>query len=189
MKSLKPALLTSLRLVRHSSLCITGLSSLLFPNLSTGSLILNEAQKPVGSALVAQEFEIAALFLAAAQCGELRPRFPAAREAKEGPTSAALKQTIAERAAALRTAHALSADAAVPEELLQASGSGIDPHISPEAAEFQLDRVCRERGFDGRQRADVAKLIAELTEPPFARTLGAWRINVLLLNVRLDAVK
>jgi K+-transporting ATPase ATPase C chain len=106
-----------------------------------------------------------------------------------GPTSSALQASVAEHAAGLRAAHHLPASAALPSDLLFASGSGLDPHISPEAARLQIDRVAQARQFTAAQRAQLAALVERSIEPPQFGLLGQPRVNVLKLNLALDALK
>jgi K+-transporting ATPase ATPase C chain len=103
-----------------------------------------------------------------------------------GSTSAALKTLVAEREAAFRAAHNLPESVPVPADMLFASGSGLDPHISPEAARLQVDRVAEARGLD---RQIVAALVEQQVEAPQLGFLGQPRVNVLLLNLALDGLQ
>jgi K+-transporting ATPase ATPase C chain len=100
-----------------------------------------------------------------------------------GPTSAQLQTNVNNNLAALRTAHHLAADAPVPSDLVFTSASGVDPHISPEAAQFQIARVAAARGMDASK---VSALVDQFTEPLQWGFLGEPRVNVLLLNLALD---
>ena len=164
---------------------ITGLASMIFPRQAHGSLITNHEQV-VGSSWLAQEFKSPRYFWPRPSSGSYATVPSGASNL--GPTSAALKALVTERAVALRQAHGLAADAMVPEELLQASGSGLDPEISPAAARFQMQRVCQARQFDAAQTQQVEALIAKLSEAPQFGFLGEARLNVLRLNLELDAV-
>jgi potassium-transporting ATPase KdpC subunit len=159
-------------------LAVTGLARLCFAGRAGGSLLYLHGRL-IGSRLLAQSFTNAMYF---------QPRPSAANHAtvpsgasNQGPTSAALKKAIEDRAADWE-----STVASVPPELLLASGSGLDPHISPEAALFQLDRVARARGFDDRQRETCRVLIEQHVETPQFGFLGESRVNVLLLNCALN---
>jgi K+-transporting ATPase ATPase C chain len=77
----------------------------------------------------------------------------------------------------------------IPSEMLFASASGLDPHISPEAAYLQADRIVKYRGYTAEQQKEVKKLIKNLTEEPQFHLLGEERINVFLLNLGLDKIK
>jgi len=103
-----------------------------------------------------------------------------------GPTSGQLQTNVLNHAAALRTAHGLATNAPVPADLLFASGSGLDPHISPEAAHFQVARVAAARSLPVDR---VAKLVDAFVEPPQFGFLGDPRVNVLKLNLALDGLK
>jgi K+-transporting ATPase ATPase C chain len=103
-----------------------------------------------------------------------------------GATSATLAQDVARRDAAFRAAHALADDVDVPPDMLFASGSGLDPHISPDAARLQIDRIASARGI---YRESVAALVEDHIEPPQFGFLGQPRVNVLLLNLALDAAQ
>lgn len=175
MKTLLHALLTFATLTLITGvgypLLVTGIARVAFAHQANGSLITSADGKLLGSELLAQEFKSPRYFW---------PRPSAAAFATVpsgasnlGPTSAALKLVISDRAAALRKAHNLPDNAPVPAELVQASGSGLDPHISADAARFQLKRVCTARGLD---EALVSALI------------GDGQVNVLKLNQTLDTL-
>lgn len=183
-KQLKPVLpmlliLTLLTGVIYP-LVVTGIAQLLFPYQANGSLLGDEAQ-PVGSALLGQ---------ANTDPGYFWPR-PSATGydtmpsggSNLGPTSAVLAEQVAQRAAEFQAAHGLAAGAPLPVEMLFASGSGLDPHISPDAALLQVGRVAAARGLDDAQ---VAALVEENVEGTQLGFLGQPRVNVLLLNLALD---
>ena len=153
-------------------LLVTGLSKTLFAHQASGSLLRDATGKPIGSSLVAQEFHSPRYFWPRPSAAAFAT--VASGASNLGPTSQALKKVIAERAASLREAHGLPATAPVPDELVQASGSGLDPHISVVAARFQLQRVCAARGVE---EARVAEMI------------GQGLVNVLELNVALDKLR
>ncbi|OGV71561.1 MAG: potassium-transporting ATPase subunit C [Lentisphaerae bacterium RIFOXYB12_FULL_65_16] len=164
-------------------LLITAVARAVFPRQAAGSLVQNEGSS-VGSELLAQKFGSPRYF---------QPRPSAADFATVpsgasnlGPTSAVLRTTAQDRAAAVRAACGLAGDTPVPGDLLCASGSGLDPHISPESARLQLDRVARTRGLTPEHRARLESLVTALTEPPQFGVLGEPRVNVLCLNLALD---
>lgn len=103
-----------------------------------------------------------------------------------GSTNADLDALVNQRAIALRQAHNLAEDVVIPQDLLFASSSGLDPHISPEAARIQIDRVAEARDLDTTQ---VAALVDQYTESPQLAFLGQPRVNVLLLNLALDRIE
>ena len=103
-----------------------------------------------------------------------------------GPTSGQLQTNVLNNLAALRAAHNLATNAPVPADLLFASGSGVDPHISPEAARFQIGRVAASRNLPVER---ITALVEQFVEPPQYGFLGEARVNVLKLNLALDALK
>jgi len=103
-----------------------------------------------------------------------------------GQTSATLAAQVAERSATFRSANGLAPDVALPPDVLFASGSGLDPHSSPQAAQLQVARVAAARGLEP---AIVAALVDQYTEGPQLGFLGEPRVNVLLLNLALDRVE
>lgn len=168
-------------------LLITGIGQVLFPFQANGSLIVQNGEV-VGASLIGQNTDDPAYFwwrpsaVNAMQGGGLA----ASGATNYGWTNATLAEQVAERAAVIRAANGLADDAAIPADLLFASGSGLDPHISPEAAALQLSRVANARGFD---RAQVEALVAQHTEPPQFGIFGEARVNVLLLNLALDGLQ
>jgi K+-transporting ATPase ATPase C chain len=103
-----------------------------------------------------------------------------------GPTNATLAAQVQERAHAFRTANGLAADAALPADMLFASASGLDPHISPEAARLQVNRVAKARGLDP---AKLTVLVEQHVEGPQFDVLGNPRVNVFRLNLALDGIQ
>jgi len=178
-------------------LATTGVAQLVWPHQANGSLI-ERGGAVVGSALIGQWFEGAAYF---------QPR-PSATQAPDpqdaskslaapynagsssgsnlGPTNPALIASVQERVAAYRQANGLAPDAAVPVDAVTVSASGLDPHISLANAQLQAARVARSRGL---AVALVEQLVAQNTEGRWLGLLGEPRVNVLRLNLALDALK
>jgi K+-transporting ATPase ATPase C chain len=164
-------------------LAVTVIGQVAFPFQANGSLIVNDGQV-VGSALIGQPMADAAYFWPRPSATDYAA-IPSGAS-NRGPTSAALAEAVRARAVALRGANGLPADAPLPPDLLLASASGLDPHISPAAARLQIERVAAARGFDAGQRSALADLVEQWTEPPQFNLLGDARVNVLLLNRALD---
>jgi len=170
-------------------LAVMGLAQVVFPSQANGSLE-RVGEVVVGSALIGQTTsDPRYIWPRPSAVGYMEG---AAADApissgatNQGWTSAALQQAVRERAAAFASAHSLSDDpAALPPDMLFASGSGLDPHISPEAALAQVARVAQARGID---QAQVAALVNSRVEGRQLGLLGEPRVNVLLLNLALDA--
>jgi K+-transporting ATPase ATPase C chain len=165
---------------------ITLIANVLYPAQANGSLIVHNGHV-IGSALIGQSFTSDRYFWPRPSAIDYNPLPSGASNL--GPTSAALQQQVAERAAAIRQANHLAPDAVIPTDLLFASGSGLDPHISPDAARLQIDRVATARGFTATQRAQLAALVEQSIEPPEFGLLGDPRVNVLLLNLAVDQIR
>jgi K+-transporting ATPase ATPase C chain len=167
-------------------LAITAIAQLAFHDKANGSLVERDG-KLVGSELLAQQFTGTKYFWprpSAATYGTGTSGLNAGSGSNLGPTSAQLQTNVRANAKALRDAHKLPADAPVPADLVYTSASGLDPHISPEAARFQIARVAAARGLTEEQ---VRALVEEHIELPQWGFLGEARVNVLLLNLALDA--
>jgi K+-transporting ATPase ATPase C chain len=166
---------------------VTVLSKSMFPRQSAGSLVVRDRQV-VGSALLGQRTTSEAYFWPRPSAGDDGTNYVAvpSSASNKGPTSAEWIASVQQRSAAIRTAHGMSTNRAVPADLVLASGSGLDPHISPDAARLQLDRVARSRGLNPEQRNTLTQLVETKVEPPTLGVLGEPRVNVLLLNLALD---
>ncbi|ABE37902.1 potassium-transporting ATPase, C subunit [Rhodopseudomonas palustris BisB5] len=196
LKEIRPALVVLVVLTVICGLAyplaMTGIAGVLFPEQAAGSLIVKDGAV-IGSALIGQEFKDDKYFhgrpsaTSAADPADptktVSSPYNAANSSGSnlGPTSKALNDRVKEDVDKLK---AENPSAAVPVDLVTASGSGLDPEISPEAALFQVPRVARARGLseDG-----VRKLVNAQTKGRFAGLLGEPRVNVLALNLALDA--
>lgn len=161
---------------------VTAIAQIAMPARANGSLIAQDG-RTVGSTLIGQPFSSPGYFWSRPSATGPMPYNAAASSGSNlGPTNPALEEAVRERIAALRAADPGN-QAPVPVDLVTASGSGLDPHISPAAAAFQVTRVARERGMDP---ARLRALVAEHTEGRSFWLLGERRVNVLTLNLALD---
>jgi len=159
-------------------------AQLVVPERATGSIIEVDG-KAVGSRLLGQSFKSRGYFWGRPSAtGPFPDNGAISSGSNQASTNPLLHAAVRDRIAALRAADP-SNTAAVPIDLVTASGSGLDPHISPAAAEFQVNRVARERGMAPGQ---VRERIAAATEGRTLGFLGEPRVNVLELNLALDAL-
>jgi K+-transporting ATPase ATPase C chain len=184
--TLRPALVlfAALTLVTGIAypLAVTGIAQAAFPAQANGSLIMKDG-KPVGSSLIGQNFSAPGHFWGRPSATSPQPYNAAASSgSNQGPLNPALADAVKARVQALREADPGNT-APVPADLVTASASGLDPHISPAAAEYQVRRVARERKLDAER---VRALVRENTEMPLFGLLGEARVNVLRLNLALD---
>jgi len=164
-------------------LVVTGIGNALFPAEAAGSLIQRDG-KLVGSALIGQNFSDPGHFWGRPSAtGPNAYNAAASSGSNQGPLNAALVEAVKGRVEALRAADPGNT-LPVPVELVTASASGLDPHISPAAAGFQVQRVAKARGIDA---AKVRAMVAENTQRPLFGILGEPVVNVLRLNLALDA--
>lgn len=163
-------------------LLVTGAAQLLFHDAANGSII-ERGGKPLGSALIGQPFADPRYFWGRPSATAPFADNPAASGGSNlGPTNPSLTDAVRQRIDALRAADPANTTTA-PVDLVTASGSGLDPHISPAAADYQIARVARARGVS---EDDVARLVRLATEGRRFGVLGEPRVNVLELNLRLD---
>ncbi len=161
---------------------LTGLAQFLFRDSANGRLLLRDG-RVIGSTLIGQPFDDPKYFWSRPSATSPSPYDAAASSGSNlGPTNPALPVAVAARIAALRTADPGNTKA-IPVDLVTASASGLDPHISPAAALYQVPRVARARGLP---EAVVRQFVAEHTAGRQFGVLGEPRVNVLTLNLALD---
>lgn len=164
-------------------LAVTAVGSVLFPRQATGSLIDRDG-KPIGSDLIGQPFDEPKYFWgrpsATAPVGYAAMSGSGSNQATTNP---ALVEAVQGRVAHLKEAGPENT-APIPVDLVTTSGSGLDPHVSPAAALYQVDRVARARGVPAEK---IRALVQTHVEAPTFHILGQSRVNVLRLNLALDA--
>ena len=163
-------------------LAVTGIGQALFAHAANGSVIERNG-KPLGSELIGQAFADPKYFWGRPSATAPFANNPSSSGASNlGPTNPALTDAVKQRIETLRAADPGN-KAPVPVDLVTASGSGLDPHISPAAAQYQLARVARARHVS---EAELVRLVASATQGRTFGLLGEPRVNVLELNLRLD---
>lgn len=164
-------------------LIVTGIAQVAFSDQANGSLIERDG-KVLGSRLIGQPFSEPNYFWSRPSATSPMPyNGVSSSGSNQGPTNPALKEAVEGRVKALREA-APGNNAPVPVDLVTASSSGLDPHVSPAAAEYQIERVAKARNIDP---AKLRELVAQHTEGRQFGILGEPRVNVLTLNLTLDA--
>jgi K+-transporting ATPase ATPase C chain len=163
-------------------LLVTGIGRALFPYQTSASLLMRDG-RPVGSALIGQSFQEPRYFWGRISATSPMANNGAASAASNlGPTNPALLEAMRTRIDALRAADPKNS-LPIPVDLVTASGSGLDPHISPAAALYQVMRVAQARHMNPTA---VRRLVLSRVEPPQFGLLGEPRVNVLQLNLALD---
>jgi K+-transporting ATPase ATPase C chain len=153
-----------------------------FPHQANGSVIVRGEER-LGSELIGQFFDQPRYFWGRPSATSPQYNSAASTGSNLGPTNPDLVQTVKVRAEAIRKAHPELGDRPIPVDLVTASASGLDPHISPAAAEYQAARVAKARDWD---EVRLRKLIDEHTQGATFGVLGEPRVNVLTLNLALD---
>jgi K+-transporting ATPase ATPase C chain len=169
---------------------ITGIAQIIFPHQANGSLIIDETENIIGSELIGQQFSNPAYFWGRLSATSPVPYNAAASSGSNyGPLNPALigpDGTIKSRIAMLEEANAaagVTVDRPIPIDLVTASASGLDPHVSPAAAQYQMPRIVALRGID---ESTLQALVDRYTEGRTLGILGEPRVNVLRLNLALD---
>jgi K+-transporting ATPase ATPase C chain len=164
-------------------LLITGIAQVVFPAKANGSLIVKDNQV-IGSELIGQKFDTSIYFMSRPSAVSYNP-LPSGGS-NYGLTNLKLKNLVAERKKQFIVFNQLDSLTVIPSEMLFASASGLDPHISPEAALLQVERIVKARHLDSNREQKLLQRIKDLTELPQFLCLGEDRINVLILNLELN---
>ena len=167
-------------------LFVTGIAQVVFPHQANGSLILKD-NKLIGSELIGQAFDSTIYFTSRPSAIGYSPLPSGA--SNYGPTNEKLKNLVTERRNQFISFNSIEENTEVPSEMLFASASGVDPHISPEAARLQINRIVTARDFNYIQKQKLKGLVTKIAEAPQLTCLGKSRVNVLLLNIELDKIK
>jgi K+-transporting ATPase ATPase C chain len=186
MKELRPAILM---FALFTVICggmypalVTGIAQAFFPRQAQGSFIKDKSNREIGSTLIGQPFSDARYFWGRPSASTDFGYNPMGSSgSNSGPTNPEFLKTVAERVKVLRDT---GVTGSIPADLVEASASGLDPHISPESAALQVPRVAKARGIG---EAELAKVVAAHTEGRQFGFLGDPRVNVLKLNLALDA--
>ena len=165
---------------------VTIITSIFFPNEAQGSLIERNGVI-IGSKLIGQNFDSQKYFWS-------RPSFINYNPLSSGASNLSLLnplliKEIIQREKAFLQDNKMKDDLSIPPEMVTASASGLDPHISPASALFQVNRVAQARGMDKGKQDQIVDLINDLTEKRQFSLLGEPRINVFLLNLKIDSLK
>jgi K+-transporting ATPase ATPase C chain len=164
-------------------LIMTGLAQLSYPSKANGSIILKDG-KIIGSELIGQKFDSSIYFWSRPSAINYNPVPSGA--SNYGPTSDTLKKLVGVRRILFAKMNSIENISAIPKEMIFASASGLDPHISQKAALLQVDRIVKARNFNAIQKQNLVQCVKKLTETPQFLVLGEERVNVLVLNLELD---
>ena len=167
-------------------LFIMGIAQMFFAEKANGSLIYKD-NKVVGSALIGQQFD-SVIYFSSRPSAVLYNPLPSGGS-NYGLTDYKLKTEVLERKKDFIADNNLDAATDIPSEMLFASASGLDPHISPAAALLQVNRIAKARNFEEKEKKRLIELIDSLSEKPQWLCLGEKRINVLLLNLEVDKIR
>jgi K+-transporting ATPase ATPase C chain len=164
-------------------LFVTGITQLVFPEKANGSLIIKD-NKLIGSSLIGQQFDTTIYFTSRPSAISYNP-LPSGGS-NYGLTNVKLKDLVTERKKQFIAFNQIDSQADIPSEMLFASASGLDPHISPEAALMQTNRIAKARNLNDLQKNQLITLVKSLIEYAQFGILGENRINVLRLNLKTD---
>jgi K+-transporting ATPase ATPase C chain len=167
-------------------LFVTGIAQLFFPVKANGSLIVKD-NNIIGSELIGQQFDSSIYFSSRPSANSYNP-LPSGGT-NYGMTNSKLKILVSERKKHFLLFNESDSLTAIPSEMLFASASGLDPHISPKAVFLQVGRINKARNFNNNQKQRLIQSIANLTETPQFYCLGDERINVLNLNLELNNIE
>jgi potassium-transporting ATPase KdpC subunit len=188
MKEIRPAILM---FVVFTVICggiypalVTGVATAFFPKQAAGSFITDKGNREIGSSLIGQPFSDAKYFWGRPSASTDFGYNPmGSGGSNSGPTNPDFLKAVSDRVKALRDT---GITGSIPADLVEASASGLDPHITPESAALQMARVAKARGIS---EAELGKIVALHTEGRQLGFLGDPRVNVLQLNLALDAGK
>jgi K+-transporting ATPase ATPase C chain len=183
--SLKLGLLLALLTGVLYPLLIHAVANVCFPYQAQGSILMRHG-RPVGSELIGQQFRSSRYFSSRPTAAGDSP-LPSGGS-NLGPTSGLLRDSVLARRRAFSDREGLPPGFGVPDGMLFASGSGVDPQVSPEAARAQIGRIARARGWNAERTAELRELVEHLVEGPQLGFLGEPRVNVLRLNLALDTL-
>jgi K+-transporting ATPase ATPase C chain len=167
-------------------LLVTGIAQIAFPAKANGSMIIKD-NKVIGSELIGQPFD-SSIYFSSRPSAVLYNPLPSGGS-NYSLTNEKLIKLVTERKKQFIQFNQLDSLADIPSEMLFASASGLDPHISPEAAYLQVNRIARARNFTEAQKQKLVQCIKDLTEKPQFFCLGEERINVFLLNLEADKIR
>lgn len=167
-------------------LFVTGLAQALFHEKANGSLIKTD-DRIIGSKLIGQEFDSVVYFSSRPSAINYNPN--PSGGSNYSLTNTRIKDLYHNRRSQFISANEVDSITTVPSEMLFTSASGLDPHISPEAAYLQVDRIAQTRNFSADRKQELVNLIKDQTEKPQFLFLGRERVNVLILNLKTDNIK
>jgi K+-transporting ATPase ATPase C chain len=168
-------------------LIVTGIAQLVFPGKANGSFIVKD-NVAIGSKLIGQPFDSITYFSSRPSAISYNP-LPSGGT-NFGLTNAKLKHSVDSLTKHFIAYNQLDSNTTtVPSEMVFASASGLDPHISPEAAMLQVNRIAKARNFNEAQKQELIQCVKTVTEEPQFLILGPERVNVLLLNIEIDKIK